>query len=106
MNLFKTFINNRRKKSFQAKNGNRNRAALQGLLFLGFPLKNIRRSLVELNAVSLSDIAAGQVVVPTISNNIKGRGAKGDSMAKTLIAQKFGLEVNELFPDRSDHARS
>ena len=97
MNLLKIFQSNRTNKSFQGKTGKRNWAALQALKKIGYPLPKVRKALIELNGLTLAEISAGEVSIPTVANTLKG--IRNNAIAKSLIAQKLSLSTNELFPE-------
>ena len=82
-------------KSFQGKTKTRNYAALYGLKNLGFPLPKIRKTLVVLNNIKYSEIAGDKTSVASISNTINGN--REGKTAKILIAEKLGIEQNELW---------
>jgi len=94
MKFIKKIIkNNRVKRNLQDKS-NANRAALNCLKELGFPLPNIRHSLIVLNGIKLKDIS-GDVSTPSISYAIKG--LKKNPTAIMNISQALNLEPEELF---------
>jgi len=86
-------------KLFQGKNKSPNRIILRKALGLGFSIVRIRKALIELNGLSQTQIAGEQISKSTLSNTIKNRGSKGDSIAKDLVAKNLDLTVNELFPE-------
>lgn len=75
---------------------NKNRAALHGLSALGFPLRAIRKALVDLNEIKLHEITEDKITKSTLSMTI--RGQRFGERPKTAIAKKLGLEIEELFP--------
>jgi len=80
-------------KIFQAKKPNR--AALRKLKRLGYPLANIRKALVQLNGLKLSDISENQVAPSNISRTLSG--IQNSQTAKELISSKLNLDIEELF---------
>jgi len=96
MKLLKIFNNIGNKNNLQGKS--RNRSALQNLVKLGFPLKNIRRALIVLNEINLSsEVENESISLPTLSNTLRGKQA--NEAAKALLAKKLNIEANELFPN-------
>lgn len=82
-------------KSFQEKTKSRNHAAFYGLKNLGFPLRKIRKTLIVLNNIKYSEIAGDETSVASISNTVNG--IRASKTAKTLIAEKLGIEQTELW---------
>jgi len=82
---------------FQSKN--RNRAALECLLDLGFSPINVRKALIALNDVNLNKLVrnGAGVSAPTFYNTIKGTRTNDKAMA--LVAKSLNLDVGEMFPD-------
>jgi len=73
-----------------------NRAALHALRALGFSLPVIRKALVDLNQIKLREIAPEEIAPSCLSMTL--RGYRDDQRAQTMIAQKLGLEIEELWP--------
>ncbi len=88
---------NRIKYLFQGLFFNGNRTMIQVMRDAGYPMPRIRKALIELNDISLQELANGKVAVPTIYNTVKG--LTQNQQAMELIADKLGLGVKELFPE-------
>jgi len=80
-------------KLFQAKKPNR--TALRKLKRLGYPLANIRKALVQLNGLKLSDISENKVNPANISRTLSG--IQNSQISKKLISSKLNLDIEELF---------
>ena len=96
--MIRTFLNNKLKKIKQAKN--RNRAAVECLRELGFPLSAIRKSLVTINELKINDLAEEYKVSPvTIYEALKARKSNnGKSAGMQILAEALGVEVKEIYP--------
>ena len=95
MNLFKKAIYTKLNKIIQGETA-RNKAAVKCLKELGFPMKRIRKSLLELNEIhipSLSNGVSNACVYNTLS------GLRKNEKAMRILASSVGLEVEELFPE-------
>jgi len=87
----------------------RNRATIKFLHALGYSYPQIRKALVVLENIQLSEMAEGQPLsVSTLYNTVKGRhtaqrkpGPRVD-LAKQLLAVELGLDVPELFPENGN----
>lgn len=98
MKLFKLISNIKMKYPFQEKN-HRNQKALNCLKALGFSLPEIRRALLCLNNITVSEIAraSGEVSQPTITNTI--RGIRANPATQKRIADQLSLSKDEIFPN-------
>jgi hypothetical protein len=97
MEIFNMLQNIRSYKPFQEKTGKRNRAVLHGLRGLGFSLPCIRKALINLERITVRDIANSEVSIPTIHNTING--GRLNKIVKALIAGRLQVETAELFPE-------
>lgn len=95
MNLLRKFFDNTSYKFIQG-DSHRNRAALKGLLALGFPVNRIRKTLIDLNEIKIQGLANG-IAAPTLYATL--RGEKQNNMAREILAGALGLTVEELFPE-------
>ncbi len=84
------------KYSFQVKR-RRNRKALNCLNDLGFSLLEIRRALLYLNGITVTEIANGEVSQPTITNTVKG--IRANPAIQKKITDQLSLQVEEVFPN-------
>lgn len=96
MKLSKLISNIKMKYPFQGKR-RRNREALSCLSAIGFPLPEIRRALIYLNGLTVTEIADSDFSQPAISNTI--RGIRTNPAIRQKIAEKLSLNVEEMFPD-------
>ena len=93
--LSKIFQSIKLKKSFQGETAKRNHATLSTLKNLGYPISKIRKALFVLNNIKYSEISGNGASVASISNTING--VRESKKAKTLIAQRLGIEQDELW---------
>ena len=83
-------------KIFQGESLNRNRIILEAAKCLEFPIPNIRKALVDLNGLKLSQIANDGVSYSSLANTIRGTRLS-DDQAKAATAKWLDLEIDELF---------
>lgn len=95
MKLFKLISNIKTKHPFQEKS-RRNRKAMHCLISLGFPLPGIRRALLYLNGITITEVANGEVSQPAITNTIKG--IRANPATQKRIADQLSLSKDEIFP--------
>ena len=95
MKVIQNIINNRLNKIIQGES-NRNRAAMNCLKELGYPLISIRKSLIDLNEIRIPSLANG-VSAPCLYNTLNG--TRHNHQAKEILADSVGLEVKEMFPE-------
>jgi hypothetical protein len=88
----------------------RNRTTIKFLTAFGYSPPQIRKALVVLEDINMSEIANGKPFsVSTLYNTVKGRhtGEKKPgplvNLAKQLFAEELGLDVPELFPENGDN---
>ncbi len=81
-----------------------NRILLETSRDLNFPMPLIRKALITINKINLSELldncrTEGEkaVSLPTLSRALHGGGENSD--AKTILAKALGLRVEELFPE-------
>ena len=74
----------------------RNRAMVNCLKELGFPVKLIRKSVLDLNEIQIATLANG-VSVPSLYNTLNGERKNQECMK--ILASSVGLGVDELFPE-------
>ena len=97
MNILQRIIHNTSpKKNIQAKNTNRNRAALLYLQKLGFFMPEIRKALLDLNGIRLKHMVCRRATFGTLSRT--NVGTLKNRPAQIIIAEKLKLTVKELFP--------
>jgi len=94
MKFIREIIKNSRVKKILQDKSNTNRAALNCLNELGYPLPKIRHALIVLNGIKFTEIK-GEVSIPSISYAIKG--LKKNPTAIMNISQALNLEPEELF---------
>jgi len=80
----------------------RNRLALMCLVELGFPLCDIRPSLLRLNRIKVPSLAKHDSTLnaSTLYNTLKGLRRHTES--KQACASALGVDVVELFPKSTD----
>lgn len=85
---------------------NPNRVLLETATYLDLPISAIRRSLITINRISLSEIVEHHnkanpdktVSISTLSRVLNGDDNNGNEIAKKLLADTLGLKVREIFP--------
>lgn len=77
---------------------NRNREAFKFLVEIGFPAGRVRKSLFDMNGMSIARLAEG-VAVPTLYQTIRGRSENKES--QVIAANALGIDPEELFPRHS-----
>lgn len=81
------------------KNGNKNQDALVCLTALGFEIDRIRKALVDLNGIRISELAREHgIALPTFYAQIKRPSNEG---AIRVLCTELGLKTDELFPELS-----
>lgn len=91
-----TNLNIKLNKIFQGESLNRNRIILDAAKCLDFPISKIRKALIDLNGLKLSQIANDDVSYSSLANTISGT-RRSDDKAKVATAKSLGLEPEELF---------
>jgi len=83
-------------KSFQ----NKNQAVMAHLLGHGYPVDRVRRALLILNDIRLTDLARGRSLT-TVSNTLKAR--RRSRVVIDNMAARLGLPAEMLFPPEEGH---
>jgi len=95
MNRLRTLINTKVGNFLQGKT-HPNRLALQILRDLGFAMPEIRKALIDLNAVKIRQLNGA---IPKHTFYAVIRGTRQNPVAMEILAQTLNLKVEELFPD-------
>ena len=96
MNLFPKLKNNRLYKLIQGQS--RNRATLNFLVELGWPMPEIRVAMLKLNGIKhVSKLVDGhQITTQTLHATIAG--IRHNQLARMIVADALGFHVDEIFP--------
>jgi hypothetical protein len=97
MSLFKHL--NKLNKFTQGDNG-KNRVVLNYLKHLGYPMVDIRKALIALNNINITELATRPditVQAPLMHAVIYGR--RENKQAREAIAGELKLSVEEMFPE-------
>jgi hypothetical protein len=97
-----SFLNrhiNKLNKFIQGENG-RNRAILIYLKKLGYPISDIRKALIVLNKINITELATRpdiMVQAPLMHAVVYGR--RENKQAREVLAGQLNLTVEEMFPE-------
>ena len=105
MNLLAKTFSFRKKKAPQPAR-NPNRVLLHAALDLNRPMPDVRRSLITINRISLSDLVHDHnrqnpdntISISTLSRVLNGDDSNGNELAKQILAGSLDLAVREIFP--------
>jgi hypothetical protein len=96
MKLSKLITNIKEEIPVQGKR-KQNLEALKCLVNLGYDFPEIRKAPLDLNNVTMTEIANNEVSLPTVSNTI--RGVRTNKVIQQKIAEILSLQVDEVFPN-------
>ena len=75
----------------------RNRAALKFLIDIGFEVSDVRRGLIIMNKINISQLAKDhEVSAPSLYNTL--RGARVNGKSKEALSSALGVDSEEMFP--------
>lgn len=96
MSLFPRFKNTMLSKIIQGQS--RNRATLNFLKALEYPMPEIRGALLKLNGIQVTDLVDGHnISVTTLYAVIAG--IRRNQLSRMIVADALGFHVPELFPE-------
>jgi hypothetical protein len=86
-------------KFIQGDNG-KNRVVLNYLKHLGYPIQDIRKALIVLNRINITELATRPditVQAPLMHAVVYGR--RENKQAREVLAEQLQLTVEEMFPE-------